>query len=54
MTEVAVPSELFRASMKTTETTEEDSSDGIEKRVERRKYQRSAPFAGEKPGADWK
>jgi hypothetical protein len=54
MTEVAVPSELFRASMKTRKAREEDSSDGIEKRVERRKYQRSALFAREKPGADWK
>ena len=36
------------------ETTEEVSSDGMEKRVERRQGQRSAPFAREKPRVDWK
>jgi hypothetical protein len=40
--------------MKTTETTEEVSSDGMEKRVERHKSQRIAPFASEEPRADWK
>jgi hypothetical protein len=40
--------------MKTTETTEEVSSDGMEKRVKRHKSQRSAPIAGEKPRVDWK
>jgi len=40
--------------VKTPETTEEVSSDGVEKRAERHKSQRSAPFAGEKPMADWK
>ena len=40
--------------MKTTETTEEVSSHGVEKRVERHKCQRSAPCAREKPRADWK
>jgi hypothetical protein len=40
--------------MKTTETTEEVSSHGVEKHVERHKCQRSAPFAREKPRADWK
>jgi len=34
--------------MKTPETTEEVSSRGVEKRAERHKGQRSAPFAGEK------
>ena len=37
--------------MKTRETTEEMSSHGVEKRVERRKSQRSAPCAREKPRA---
>jgi hypothetical protein len=40
--------------MKTMETTEEVSSDGMEKRVERRKCQRIAPFAREKPRVDGK
>jgi hypothetical protein len=35
------------------ETTEEVSSDGIEKRVERRKSRRSAPCASEKRRKDW-
>jgi hypothetical protein len=37
--------------MKTMETTEDVSLDGMEERVERRKSQRCAPFAGQKPGA---
>jgi hypothetical protein len=40
--------------VKTSATTEEVSSRGVEKRVKRHKCQRSAPFAGEKPMADWK
>jgi hypothetical protein len=40
--------------MKTMETTEEVSSHGVEKRVKRRKCQRSAPFVREKPRMDWK
>ncbi len=40
--------------MQTPETTEETSSHGEEKRVEKRKWQRSAPCAGEKSRADWK
>jgi hypothetical protein len=40
--------------VKTPETTEEVSSHGVEKRAERHKSQRSAPFAGEKPMSDWK
>jgi hypothetical protein len=40
--------------MKTMETTEAVSSDGMEKRVKRHKSQRSAPCAREKPGTDWK
>src|ERR1039458_7187601 len=40
--------------MKTMETTEEVSSDGMEKRVERRKCQRIAPFAREKLRVDGK
>jgi hypothetical protein len=38
--------------VKTPETTEEVSSDGMEKRVERCKSQRTAPFAREKPMVD--
>jgi hypothetical protein len=40
--------------MKTMETTEEVSSDGMEKRVERRNWQQIDPCAREKPRADWK
>src|ERR1035437_6104091 len=40
--------------MKTPATTEEVSSRGVEKRVERRKCQRIAPFAREKPRVDGK
>jgi hypothetical protein len=40
--------------MKTIETTEEVSSDGMKKRVERRNWRRSTPNAGQKPRADWK
>src|ERR1017187_4754910 len=40
--------------VKTPETTEEVSSHGVEKRAERHKCQRSAPFAREKRRADWK
>ena len=40
--------------VKTPEPTEEVSSDGMEKRVERPKSQRSALFAREKPRADLK
>jgi hypothetical protein len=40
--------------VKTPETTEEVSLHGVEKRVEGHKYQRSAPFAREKPRADRK
>jgi hypothetical protein len=40
--------------MKTMETMEAVSSDGMEKRVKRHKSQRSAPCAREKPGTDWK
>src|ERR1035437_7639495 len=40
--------------MKTMETTEEVSSRGVEKRAERHKCQRSAPFAREKPRVDGK
>ena len=36
--------------MKTMETTEEVSSDGMEKRAERLKSERSAPFATENRG----
>jgi hypothetical protein len=39
--------------VKTPETTEEVSLHGVEKRVEWHKCQRSAPFAREKPRADW-
>jgi len=39
--------------MKTMETTEEVSSDGMEKRVERRKSQRSAPVVRKKLRMDW-
>jgi hypothetical protein len=39
--------------MKTMETTEEVPSDGMEKRVERRKWRQIAPCAREKPMADW-
>ena len=40
--------------MKTPATTEEVSSRGVEKRAERHKCQRSAPFAKEKPRVDLK
>jgi hypothetical protein len=40
--------------VKTTATTEEVSSHGVEKRAERHKCQRSAPFAREKPRTDCK
>jgi hypothetical protein len=40
--------------MKTMETTEDVSSYGVEKRVERHKSQRSAIVVREKPMADWK
>ena len=40
--------------MKTPETTEEVSSHRVEKRAERRKCQRGAPFVREKPRMDWK
>jgi len=40
--------------MKTTATTEAVSSDGMEKRVERRNWRQIAPCAGEKPWAKWK
>ena len=40
--------------MKTVETTEEVSSDGMEKCVERRNWRQIAPCAREKPGTDWK
>ncbi len=39
--------------MKTMETTEEMFSDGMEKRVQRRKSHRSASCATEKPKTDW-
>jgi hypothetical protein len=39
--------------VKTPETTEEVSSHGVEKRAERHKCQRRAPFAREKLKADW-
>ncbi|MGO8836496.1 MAG: hypothetical protein ACLQAH_10135 [Limisphaerales bacterium] len=41
-----------RTRMKTAETTEEVSSDGMEKRVKRLKGQRSARFASDKLRAD--
>jgi hypothetical protein len=40
--------------MKTMASTEEVCSPGVEKRVERIKWPRIAPFAREKPRADWK
>jgi hypothetical protein len=40
--------------MITMETTEEVSSRGVEKCAERHKWQRSAPFAREKPWVAWK
>jgi len=40
--------------MKTMETTEEMSSDGMEKRVERRNWRQIAPCARKKPVADLK
>jgi hypothetical protein len=43
-----------RTRMKTMETTEEMSSVGMEKRVERRNWRQIDPCAREKPMADWK
>jgi hypothetical protein len=43
-----------RTRMKTMETTEEMSSVGMEKRVERRNWRQIAPCAKEKPIADLK
>jgi hypothetical protein len=40
--------------MKTMETTEEVSSDGMEKPVERPNWRQIAPCAREKPEVDWK
>jgi hypothetical protein len=40
--------------VKTAETTEAVSLHRVEKCVKRHNCQRSAPFAREKPGADWK
>lgn len=40
--------------MKTTENTEEVSSDGMEKREERRNWRQIAPCSSEKPMADLK
>src|ERR1035437_8811203 len=40
--------------MKTMETTEEVSSQRVEKRVKRRNWQQIDPCAREKPRADWK
>jgi len=40
--------------MKTTATTEEVSSDGMEKRVEKRNWRQIAPCANKKPMADFK
>ena len=43
-----------RTRMKTTETTEEVTSDGMAKRANRRKRQRSAPIVREQRRVDWK